>query len=159
MNPSVFRVSTRNTLLPRCQDDPIRSIGEEEQYTDSSHDDGPIKGQYKIGDPIIYTNEDYTNKGSIVDVWNDKETSARQYKVTMDDDTTRTTTRENLRHISEKDPMDFPIRREEFLEVAKQLEPAQLDSVLNPKPLSPLEAEFLKWHHRLNHLSFLGLGR
>ena len=39
-------------------------------------------------------------------------------------------------------------------EAAKQLNDTDLEAILNPKPISPTEQEFLDLHHRLHHLPY-----
>ncbi len=62
--------------------------------------------------------------------------------------------REYLSRPETPDIASIPSTIPELREAAQQLQDTDLESILNPKPLSPAEQEFLDLHHRLLHLPY-----
>ena len=62
--------------------------------------------------------------------------------------------REYLSRPDNPDIASLPTRLPELREAVQQLSARNVETIMNPKPLSPAGQEFLDLHHRLFHLPY-----
>ena len=63
------------------------------------------------------------------------------------------TSPEYLQHMEDPDVALIPAKVSEFRKKVDLLSDDNLSFLANPRALDPLEEDWLRWHHRLNHLS------
>ena len=63
-------------------------------------------------------------------------------------------TREHIKLIDDPEHFAIPTKATQLLEVTRNLTQEQLDSLLNPDPLTPLQKLWVLWHEFLDHLPF-----
>jgi hypothetical protein len=62
-----------------------------------------------------------------------------------------------LNHIENPDIASIPQTSEEYCQECKNVEPSQLEHILSPQRLSPLQEEMMSHHCHLHHTPFLKL--
>jgi hypothetical protein len=175
--PSVFFNNSRDTSMPLQMDEaPIlldqrgnirnhalcddpAEISTKDIPTTSSSKDLKHPKSFAIGDSLRYCKDDYVTHGNLLSIDIDVDTDVPYYNLKLKDGQKVRTTREHIQQSTADDVMDFPISQDDFVEQAKELSLKDLEAIMKPSSLSPLESEFMHWHARLNHLSYAQMFR
>ena len=151
----LFNYNTRDTVLPKHKDDPVREVNPEVLGKEELQAKPTLQEKYfKLGDELQFVKDDLKSRATLESTHVDKETGVQYFKLRLPHDQIVQTTKEHIRPLDSSDPVDIPITKEDFLTQAKELSAEDLEHVMKPSQLSPLETEFMHWHSRLNHLSF-----
>ena len=105
------------------------------------------------GENLIYKNQGRNATVKIISSKVGKD-GILEYTVEFSSGEAEEVPREYLSRPETPDIASIPSTIPELREAAQQLQDTDLKSILNPKPLSPAEQEFLDLHHRLLHLPY-----
>ena len=78
----------------------------------------------------------------------------QEYNMQKSDGLTITAYPESLHLIENPDVASIPQTTEAYCRDYQDVTPSQLEQILNPKPLSPLQKEIKSYRNRLHHLTF-----
>ena len=109
---------------------------------------------YKIGEEVLYKNNDHVEKGVIENICIDKQLNDYKINVKFRGGRKIDANRDNIMALDETDVSQVPYTSQEFLQHAKCLTAEELDLLKHPLPLTPLQKEWKVLHDKLGHISF-----
>ena len=109
---------------------------------------------YKIGEEVLYKNNDHVEKGVIERICLDKQLQDYKFDIKFKGGQKVITSRDSIMALDETDVSQIPYTSEEFLQHAKCLTAEELDLIKRPLPLSPVQREWKVLHDKLGHMSF-----
>ena len=118
-----------------------------------------IQSIFAKGDVIRYARDEHVENGTIENILFDEKLKIPTFKINFGGNRSIMTTKEFLSHTNKIDLATIPITGHQLSEFTKHLSKDDLSLLISPTPTSPLIQEFMDWHERLNHLSFLNMFR
>ena len=94
---------------------------------------------YKIGEEVLYKNNDHVEKGVIECICLDKQLQDYKFDIKFKGGQKVITSRDSIMALDETDVSQIPYTSEEFLQHAKCLTAEELDLIKRPLPLSPVQ--------------------
>ena len=105
---------------------------------------------FQTNDPIFFFNGKTTVEGRINQVF--KTNRKIEYQLKLHNGKTTTATSEFMVHADDPNVSVIPDKVSKIRETTKNISQQQINEILHPKLLSPLELEFLDIHERLLHI-------
>ena len=118
-----------------------------EQYIDKCTD----ADSFKIGDTVRYIDKSGSKGAKITDL-TFNEQMRPSYRVELEDQTSVEATDDVIQHVDDTNIGIVPRTVEQVQHEANKLSKEDIDSIICPETLTPLEEKFMHWHHRLMHL-------
>ena len=108
---------------------------------------------FEVGETLFYSKDGFSTMAKVSKIFLD-DNNVMQISVTTADGTEIQTTREHLRSPGNPDVGWIPSSAPEYNQSASQLTEEQVNNIISPSHLSPLQQEFLSLHCKLLHLPF-----
>ena len=133
---------------------------EEEEFSLANHDSNPLPiPTLSISGPVRYIMDDRVENGTLVGIDLSSPANPTQYEVEFDDGRRVQTTREHVELQETPDVFNIPTKATLILEVAFSLSKKDLQSIMNPEVLTPLQQSWLSWYEVLDHLPRRAMNR
>ena len=108
----------------------------------------------KLGASVQYILDDHVEKGIITQIDVSDPIGPPYFEVTFDDGRKCRCTREHIKLADDPEPMAIPTKAHQLLETTRNLTKDQLEALINPEPLTPLQKLWVRWHEFMDHLPF-----
>ena len=108
---------------------------------------------YKIGEEVMYKNNDHIEKGVIEDITLDKERSKIVMGIKFTGNRRVTANLDQIMSSDETDVATIPFTAEDYVEQAKCLNAEELQILKRPDTMSTLQKEWMSLHDQYGHLS------
>ena len=136
-------VADSNEILPK--------ISEDEYLHGFTCDDIPT---ILIGLKIAHKRNGDAHPGSLTSYKTDPSRLQLLYNLKLNDNSTVTTTKEFVSAEDDQDLADIPTSTEDYIRLCQEIKPEDIQRLVSPKALSPIQEEWLQWHERTNHLPY-----
>ena len=131
----------------------------DEEYTIHHDISIPKIPTLSVGSPVRYLKDDHVEVGILIGADFSDPSSPTVFEVEFKDGRKIETTREHIELEETPDSFAIPTNAQNILEVASTISKQQLQSLLNPEILTPLQQLWLWWHEVLDHLPRSAMNR
>ena len=155
MNPPRYPTYALSTSISYINDLPTN-----DDTITVTHDDSiPPPPTLSLGCSVRYKHDDHVEVGKLVGVDCSKPSDPTLYDVEFKDGRKVQTTREHIELEFTSDVFALPTQTRTMLEAASTLSKEDLDALINPSVLTPLQQLWLWWHEVLDHLPRAAMNR
>ena len=108
----------------------------------------------KLGASVRYILNDHVEKGIITQIDVSDPIGPPLFEVTFDDGRKSQCTKEHIKLVDDPEQFAIPTTATQLLETTRTLSKEQLEALINPDPLTPLQKLWVQWHDFMDHLPF-----
>ena len=127
-------------------------LKDDDSFTVKHDDSIPPIPTLSIGCSVRYKQDDHVEVGKLVGVDLSNPASPTYYDILFPGGRKVHATREYIELEETPDIFDIPTKAKSILEVASSLSKKDLNAILNPDVLTPLQQLWMWWHEILDHL-------